>query len=120
MATQHVDQQYVHLRQHGRLGPERARQRRRVAPLACSSVAVRLRQGVPSRRKRRSVVTTRIVSVGGWPGPRSGGRSQASMTVAMRCRSLKSNTVVPVCCAQIWGAAARDRQSGQINPRCSM
>src|SRR3954452_9028740 len=76
---------------------QRARQRRRVEPLACSSVAVRLRQGVPSRRKRRSVVTTRIVSVGGWPGPRSAGRSQASITVAMRCRSLKSNAVVPVC-----------------------
>src|SRR3569832_816996 len=48
---------------------QRARQRRRVEPLACSSVAVRLRQGVPSRRKRRKVATSRMVSVGGWLGP---------------------------------------------------
>src|ERR1700759_2427237 len=75
---------------------QRAKQRRRVAPLAWAAVAVRLRHGVPSRRNRRSVATTRIVSVGGWPGPRPGGRSQASITVAMRCRSLKSNVAVPV------------------------
>src|ERR1700741_4594413 len=75
---------------------QRARQRRRVGPLAWAAVAVRLRHGVPSRRNRRSVATTRIVSVGGWPGPRPGGRSQASITVAMRCRSLKSNVAILV------------------------
>jgi hypothetical protein len=55
-----------------------------------------VRRGVPSRRKQRSVATTRMVLVGGWPGPRPGGRSQASITVAMRCRSLKSNVAVLV------------------------
>src|SRR3954452_11974477 len=38
----------------------------------------------PSRRKRRRATTTRMVSVGGWPGPWLGCWSQASMTVAIR------------------------------------
>src|ERR1700761_1332065 len=42
-----------------------ARQRRRVAPLAWAAVAVRLRHGVPSRRNRRRVASTRTVAVGG-------------------------------------------------------
>jgi hypothetical protein len=44
---------------------QRLRLRRRVAPLACSVVAIRLRHGVPSRRNRRKAASTRMVAVGG-------------------------------------------------------
>ena len=37
----------------------------RLMPLACAAVAVRLRYGVPSRRNRRNVLSTRTVSAGG-------------------------------------------------------
>ncbi len=47
----------------------RIRQRRRVEPLAWSSVAVRLHHGALSRRNQRKVASTRIVAVGGLPGP---------------------------------------------------
>jgi hypothetical protein len=38
----------------------------------------------------------RIVSVGGWPRPRPDRRAQASIIMAMKCKSLKSNAAVPV------------------------
>ena len=44
---------------------QHAKQRRRVEPLASAAVALRLRYGVPSRRNRRKVASTRIVAVGG-------------------------------------------------------
>jgi hypothetical protein len=79
---------------------QRAKQRRRVEPLAWSSVATRLRQGVPSHRKRRKV------------GPLAGLRATASVTVATRYRSLKSNAGVPVWSAQTWAAAGQGGRSG--------
>jgi len=72
---------------------QRVSHRRRVEPLAGSRVALRLRQGVPSRRNRRNVASTRTVSVGGWPGPCSRGGSQTSITVAIRRKILTSKAI---------------------------
>src|SRR4029453_2394580 len=72
---------------------QRVSHRRRVEPLACAAVAVRLRQGVPSRRKRRNVASTRIVSAGGWPRAPCWGGSQNSITVAIRRKILTSKAV---------------------------
>src|SRR4051812_35262346 len=49
----------------GPIRAQRVSHRRRVAPLPCAAVAVRLRQGMPSRRNRRNVASTRTVSAGG-------------------------------------------------------
>src|SRR3954469_6472840 len=70
---------------------QKARNRRRVEPLTCSIVARRLRHGRPSRRNRRRVAITRTSALRGWPGPRFGGGSQATISSAIRSRSLKSN-----------------------------
>ena len=66
--------------------------RRKVEPLTLSAVAFRLRHGVPSRRNCRKVASTRTVADRGWPRPCSFGGVQKSITVAMRSKSLKSNT----------------------------
>ena len=70
-----------------------ASRRRRVEPLAWAGVARRLRHGVPSRRNRRRVPSTRTVSAGGCPGPGSLEPSQRSITVAIRSNILTSNPV---------------------------
>src|SRR5689334_10149176 len=88
---------------------QRVSHRRRVEPLACAAVAVRLRQGVPSRRKRRKVRSTRTVSVGGWPRPPSRGGSQTSMTVASRRKILTSKAI-----SYVWCARHRDRHHGPL------
>src|SRR5215218_4655178 len=88
---------------------QRVNHRRRVEPLACAAVAVRLHQGVPSRRKRRKVLSTRTVSAGGWPRAPSGGGSQTSMTVAIRRKILLSKAVL-----HVWPARHRDRQHGLL------
>ena len=56
-----------------------------------SLVARRLRHGVPSRRNRRKVASTRTVAAGGCPGPASRCPSQHPTTVAIRSNILKSN-----------------------------
>src|SRR4051794_34369306 len=70
-----------------------ARRRRRVEPLAWSAVARRPRHGVPSRRNRRRVASTRTVAAGGCPGPGSPGPSQRSITVPTRSKILRSTSV---------------------------
>src|SRR5215212_971840 len=85
--------------------------------LALSLVARRLRHGVPSRRNWRKVASTRTVSVGGWPGPRSRRPSQHSTTVAIRARILKSNAALPLRKNQRWAAGWPSRYSGQDNQR---
>ncbi len=78
---------------------QRAKQRRRVEPLASTSVALRLRHGVPSRRNRRSVASTRTVSQRGCPRPPPRHGPQRSTTAATRCKILSRNAVFLV-----WGA----------------
>ena len=63
MASQHADQHGMDLPEQANRA-QRSRQRRKVDPLALVAVAVRLRQGVPSRRNCRRVATTRTVAVG--------------------------------------------------------
>jgi hypothetical protein len=92
VAAPHGNQQGVHLPSRP-VRAQRSRARRSVEPLAMSAVAFRLRHGVPSRRNRRRVATTRIVAAGGWPGPRSGCLSQHSITVATISKNLVSNAV---------------------------
>src|SRR4051812_12260859 len=87
---------------------QRVSHRRRGEPLAWSRVALRLRQGVPSRRKRRKVASTRTVSVGGWPGPCSRGGSQTSITVAIRRKILTSKAI-----SYVWRTRHRDRHHGR-------
>ena len=48
---------------------------------------------MPSRTNRRRVASTRTVSAGGCPGPGSLGPSQCSITVAIRSKILRSNSV---------------------------
>src|SRR5215203_5898138 len=86
---------------------QRVSHRRRVEPLACAAVAVRLRQGVPSRRKRRKVASTRTGSAGGWPRLPSRGGSQNSITVAIRRKILTSKAI-----SSVWHARHRYRHHG--------
>src|SRR4051794_8158765 len=87
-----------------------ASRRRRVEPLAWAGVAFRPRHGVPSRRNRRRVASTRTVSAGGCPGPGSPGPSHRSITVAIRSKILTSN-IAPLPCRK-----ARDghRRGAQV------
>ena len=64
VTAQHADQHGMDAGQQA-LSTQRAKLRHRVAPLAWSAVAVRLRHGVPSRRNRRKAASTRMVAVGG-------------------------------------------------------
>jgi len=73
-----------------------AKRRRKVDPLALASVARRLRHGVPSRRNRRNVASTRTVSVGGWPGPSSRVGSHHSITRAISSKMLSFNAALLV------------------------
>src|SRR5215210_839864 len=88
---------------------QRVSHRRRVEPLACAAVAVRLRQGVPSRRKRRKVASTRTVSAGGGPRAPSRGGSQNSITVAIRRKILLSKAI-----SYVRDARHRDRHHGPL------
>src|SRR3954467_1870923 len=81
------------------ISAQSASRRRRVEPLAWAEVARKLRHGVPSRRNRRRVASTRTVSAGGCPGPGSPGTSQRSITVAIRSKILRS-TPVPLPAAE--------------------
>src|SRR4051794_11763223 len=58
-----------------------------------------------------------MVSLGGCPGPRLGGWSQASMTVAIRCKSLKSIAAIPVWCPRL--RQSQRRTADQINSTLS-
>jgi len=73
-----------------------AKRRRKVDPLAWASVARRLRHGVPSRRNRRKVASTRTVSVGGWPGPSSRVGSHHSIPRAISSKTLSFNAALLV------------------------
>src|SRR5215212_7410056 len=88
---------------------QRVSHRRRVEPLAWSPVAVRLRQGVPSRRKRRKVLSTQTVSADGWPRAPSWGGSQNSITVAIR-RKIRTSKAL----SYVWPARHRDRHHGPL------
>src|SRR6185312_4500714 len=72
-------------------------------------VAVRLRQGVPSRRKRRNVASTRIVSAGGWPRAPCWGGSQNSITVAIRRKILTSKAL-----SHVWPARHGHPHQGSL------
>src|SRR4051812_21433650 len=75
---------------------QRVSHRRGAEPPAGAAAAVRLRQGVPPRRNRRNVASTRIVSAGGWPRAPSRGGSQNSITVAIRRKILTSKAALHV------------------------
>src|SRR4051794_19969980 len=95
-----------------------ARRRRRVEPLAWAGLAARLRQGVPSRRNRRRVASTRTVSAGGCPGPGSRVPSRRSITVAIRSKILRSNAVpLPVAEQPEMGIGAVARTVRRPQPR---
>src|SRR4051794_17984120 len=95
-----------------------ARRRRRVEPLAWAGLAARLRQGVPSRRNRRRVASTRTVSAGGCPGPGSRVPSRRSITVAIRSKILRSNAVpLPVAEQPEMGIGAAARALTRSQPR---
>src|SRR3954464_8182734 len=76
------------------LSAQRVNQRRSVEPLTWLSVAVRLRQGVPSRRNRRRQPSTRTVSANGCPTLFPHGSSQAPITVATISRILPSKSLL--------------------------
>jgi len=59
-------------------------------------VACRPRYGVPSRRNRRNVASTRTVSVGGWPGPSSRVGSHHSITCAISSKMPSFNAALLV------------------------
>ncbi len=94
---------------------QRSKVRRSVEPLAWPALARKLRHGVPSRRNRRKVASTRTVCARGWPGTGSGGGSQQSTTVAIRSKirvsTLSSSPQTPE-----MGIGTASRKSGQLNP----
>src|SRR4051812_20337339 len=95
-----------------------ARRRRRVEPLAWAEVARRLRHGVPSRRNRRKVASTRTVATGGCPGPGSRVPARRSITVAIRSKILRSNAVpLPVAEQPEMGIGAAARALRRSQPR---
>src|SRR3954451_8371219 len=69
--------------------------------------STRLRQGVPSRRRRRKAANTRIVSAGGWPQAPSRGGAQESITVAIRRKIRMSKAVFPSLARQTWVSASQ-------------
>ena len=75
------------------ISAQSASRRRRVEPLAWAGVARRPRHGVPSRKNRLRLASTRTVAAGGCPGPGSLGPWQCSITVAIRSKILRSNSV---------------------------
>jgi hypothetical protein len=92
---------------------QRARQRRRIEPMAWSSAAFRPRQGVPTLGAAQS--RHHPGGLGGrCPGPWLGCRPQASTTVATRCKSLKSNPAAPV-----WRSNTGRPASGAGRPKAS-
>src|SRR3954463_6104449 len=117
VAAQHADQQSMDFRQQTPLGPAP-----QAAAQGCATGLTRGgTQAAPGRAlaldTRRSVATTRIVSLGGCPGPRLGRWSQASMTVAIRCKSLKSIAAIPVWCPRL--RQSQRRTADQINSTLS-
>src|SRR4051794_21852607 len=69
--------------------------------------STRLRQGVPSRRRRRKAANTRIVSAGGWPQAPSRGGAQESITGAIRRKIRMSQASLPSLPPQTWASASQ-------------
>ena len=93
-----------------------ASRRSKVEPLALVSVARRLRYGVPSRKNRRRVASTRTVSAGGWPGPSSRVGSHRSITRAISSKMLSFNAALLVTEQQM-GTQAAITMVRPIQPR---
>src|SRR3954451_5339318 len=85
---------------------QKARNRRKVEPLACSRVARRLRHGRPSRRNRRRVATTRTIALRGWPGPCFGGWFARHDEVRNQVQQSEIQHILPYPNLQIGEAAA--------------
>ena len=94
---------------------QRAKARRKVEPLAWASSARRLRHGVPSRRNRRRVASTRTTSDRGCSGPSPCGSSQHAITVAIMSKTGCPKPSPPPQTPEM-GRDAEASQVGQSNP----